>query len=159
MGFKLACQAFFKALKDPKKTQEFLEEKPKVLESHEASHLRLLAMLQHSGRLVDFLKEDLSSFTDSQIGAAARKIHQDCAQSLEEVVTIRPIMEEKEGATVRVAQGYDPTLIKVVGKVKGEPPYQGVLVHKGWKAHKRSLPKKSGEYNQEIICPAEIEVK
>lgn len=159
MGLGLAFKAFLKAFKDPKQAQEFVDGKPRQLEVQDQGHLRLLSLLQHSGRLIDFLKEDISKYSDAQVGAAVRKIHQDCGKSLEETVTIRPIMEENEGATVKVSAGYDPSTIKVVGKVKGEPPFSGTLVHKGWKAHKRSLPKKIGEQHNDVICPAEIEVR
>lgn len=160
MGLIIAFRTFLKALKEPKKAQEFLDEAPKKqIEQSDQSHLRLLAILQQSGRLIDFLKEDIASFTDAQVGAAVRKIHQDCGKSLEDVVTIRPVLDENEGATIKVVPGYDPSTIKVVGKVKGEPPFSGILVHKGWKAHKRSLPKKLGEQSNEVISPAEIEVR
>lgn len=159
-----AFKAFFMALKNPEQAQKLLE--PKQLEDKssqasggEYSHLRLLSLMQESSRLVDFLKEDLSSFDDAQIGAAARKIHEECGKCLEDLVTVRPLMEESEGDKVTIPQGYDSTKIKVVGKVKGTPPYVGVLVHKGWKAHKRSLPKKIGEQVTEVICPAEVEVR
>lgn len=158
----LAFKAFFRAFTDPVGAQRFLQGpdiSAKPVEATDPSHLRLLSMLQQSSRLVDFLKEDLSSFEDAQVGAAVRKIHDDCNHCLEEIVTIRPIMEDIEGAKISVPQGYDPTKIKLVGKVKGEPPFTGYLVHKGWKAHKRSLPKKIGEQITDIICPAEIEVR
>jgi hypothetical protein len=156
----LAFKAFMKAWREPLKAQQFLlvSEQPKM-DQADQSHLRLLAILQHSGRLVDFLKEDINEFSDAQVGAAVRKIHEECGKSLEEIVTIRPVMEEKEGAIVKVQPGYDPSSIKIVGKVKGEPPFTGTLMHKGWKAHKRSLPKKTGEQLSEVICPAEIEVR
>jgi hypothetical protein len=158
-----AFKAFFMALRNPDKAQKLLlEHIPEVKptpSSSDYSHLRLLSLMQESSRLVDFLKEDLSSFDDAQIGAAARKIHEECGQCLEELVTLRPLMEENEGTTITVPQGYDSFKIKVVGHVKGQPPYQGVLIHKGWKAHKRSLPKKIGEQITEIICPAEVELR
>jgi hypothetical protein len=50
-------------------------------------------------------------------------------------------------------------MIKVTGKVKGEPPYSGKLVHKGWKAHKVSLPKQVGAQLSEVIQPAEVEIQ
>lgn len=160
MKWTNAFKAFVKALKEPQKAQQFIEDQPpKQIESADNSHLRLLAYLQQSGRLIDFIKEDISSFNDSQVGAAVRKIHQDCKQLLEDLVTIRPLKEENEGATVQVPKGYNPSEIKLVGKVKGEPPFTGVLVHRGWKAHKRSLPKKVGEQTVEVICPAEIEIR
>jgi hypothetical protein len=161
MGLGLAFKAFIKAFKEPEKAQQFVEETapPKQLETADQSHLRLLYYLQQAGRLIDFLKEDISSFSDAQVGAAVRKIHQDCAQTMEELVTIRPLKDEQEGSTIQVSKGYNPAEIKVVGKVKGEPPFTGILVHRGWKAQKRSLPKKTGEQTPEVICPAEVEVK
>jgi hypothetical protein len=164
MNFKLAIKAFFKALNDPSSTQKFLEGQDRTEEpqkASEASHLRLLAYLQKSGRFIDFIKEDLSSYNDAQIGAAVRKIHSECGKSLEELVTIRPLFDEKEGATITVPKGFNAAEIKITGKVKGEPPFTGILRHKGWKSHKISLPlsllKQSGE-KREILYPAEIEV-
>jgi hypothetical protein len=159
MKLMLAIKAFFKAFKDPEKTQQFLEEKISTEDNGDLSHLRLLSVLQQSGRLIDFFKEDISKFSDAQVGAAARKIHQDCGKALEEIVTIRSVRVENEGAKVQVAPGYDPIAIKVIGKVKGEPPYSGILVHKGWKATKKSLPKKIGEQQHEVLHPAEIEIR
>lgn len=160
MGLGLAFKAFMKAFKEPKKAKQFVEDTPpKQVEHADQSHLRLLGYLQQSSRLIDFLKEDLSGFNDAQVGAAVRKIHQDCAQAVEELVTVRPLRDEQEGASVQVQKGYNPAEIKVVGKVKGEPPFSGTLVHRGWKAQKRSLPKKTGEQMLEVICPAEIEIK
>lgn len=159
MSLSLALKAFFKAWNHPEEAKKFLQDAKPQIESHDYSHLRLLSLLQQGGRLVDFLKEDIASYSDAQVGAAVRKIHEECNKSLEELVTIRPVMEENEGATVKVPLGYDPSTVKVVGKVKGDGPYTGVLVHKGWKAHKRSLPKKIGDQLSEVICPAEVEVK
>lgn len=161
MSFLIAIKAFIKAWKNPTDAQTFVDgsSKKQDLPSSDHSHLRLLALLQQSGRLIDFLKEDIKDFSDAQIGAAVRQIHQDCSKSLEELVTIRPLMPEKEGAAISIPKGYDPAAIKISGKVKGEPPYTGTVVHQGWKAHKRSLPQKMGEQASEIICPAEIEVK
>lgn len=157
----LAIKAFVRAWKNPSDASLFLEEQPVVSKepTAEASHLRLLSCLQQSGRLIDFLKEDIASFTDAQVGAAARKIHHDCAEVIEELVAIRPLRDEVEGAAIQVPKGYNPAEIKLVGPIKGEPPFKGVLVHRGWKAHKRSLPKKTGEQSMEVVCPAEIEVK
>src|SRR4051812_39210976 len=113
MGLMIAIQTFFKALKEPEKAKEFLTDQPKQIENEDPSHLRLLALLQQSGRLVDFLKEDISNFSDDQIGGAVRQIHEASSKSLEEFVTIRPVRDENEGSIIRVEKGYDPSLIKV----------------------------------------------
>ncbi len=162
MSLTQAFKAFIKAWKYPEKATEFLKDDQLLIEKTEKgdfSHLRLLNLLQQNGRLIDFLKEDISSYNDAQVGAAVRKIHQDCSKNLEELITIRPVMDQSEGSSLTVNKDYDTNAIKVIGNVKGEPPYTGTLIHKGWKAHKRSLPKKIGEQNPDIIFPAEIEVR
>lgn len=165
----LAIKAFFKALKAPEEARLFLTPPPKrstkadpaIKEGDvaEQSHLRLLALLQQSGRLIDFLQEDISNFEDAQIGSVVRGIHGECKKTIEELVTVRPIMEQNEGGTFTVPAGYDPSQIKIVGKIIGEPPFTGIIVHRGWKAHKKSLPKKSGEQFNDILAAAEIEVR
>lgn len=154
-----AFKAFFKALKDPQEANKYLENEPEKPEKVDPSHLRLLNLLQNSSRLIDFFKEDITNFSDAQVGAAVRKIHADCNKSLEEFVTIRPIMEENEGQQVDIPEGYDSSKIKIVGNVKGQAPFKGKLIHKGWRAHKRSLPKQVGEQSNEVIQPAEVEIK
>src|SRR5262245_21293587 len=45
--------------------------------------LRLLAILQRDGRLIDFLLEDIQGVTDdAQVGAAVRDIHKKCQEGL-----------------------------------------------------------------------------
>ena len=160
MKWILAFKCFFKALRDPKKAEQFLYDEPKkITEASDNSHLRLLTYLQDSGRLIDFLQEDISAYSDAQVGAAVRKIHQDCRSILEELVTLRPVRDEKEGSMIQIPIGYNPSEIKLVGKIKGEAPYNGVLVHKGWKVHKRSLPKNVGTTSMDVVFPAEVEIK
>jgi hypothetical protein len=160
MSFMTAVKAFFKAWNEPEKAEAFLANKALIEEMpQDHSHLRLLSLLQQQGRLIDFFKEDIKDFTDAQIGAAVRQIHEDCNKSLEDLVTIRPLMPEKEGSTITIPKGFDPNAIKISGKVKGEAPYTGVVVHQGWKAHKKSLPKKMGEQTSEVISPAEVEIR
>lgn len=151
MRLMRALKAFFQAFKKP---QEEVSVK-----SSDLAHLRLLALLQKEGRLIDFLKEEIVGYTDAQVGAAVRSIHAQCRECLEEFVTLRPLLSEDEGAVITIPKGYDPSVIKVIGRVKGEPPYQGVLRHKGWKAHKESLPKTTIQGERSVVCPAEIEVK
>ncbi len=149
---------FFKVLKNPVSAKLLLEDIQEKPVKSDPSHIRMLSLLQQSGRLIDFLKEDIQGFTDGQIGAVARKIHSDCNAILEEIVTVRPIRQENEGTTVTIDKGFDPSEIKITGNVKGEAPYTGKLVHKGWKVHKHSLPKQTGSVTPGIIYPAEIEI-
>lgn len=159
MDFILAFKAFFKALKDHTAAKEFVEAKPSEMSGGEDhSHLRLLNILQQDGRLIDFFKEDISHFTDAQIGAAVRKMQGDCSKTLEEFIVLRPLCQEEEGARMTVHPGFDRNTIKLMGNVKGSPPYQGIVRHRGWKAHKLSLPKQVGASDPSVVFPAEVEI-
>lgn len=120
--------------------------------------LHLFSMLQREGRLMDFLAEDLDQYEDSQIGSAVRAIHANCLKIVREYLDPRPIMAQAEGERVTVAADFDPGAIKLTGKVVGEPPFNGIIRHKGWQVGKVKLPKLSGRQNAEIIAPAEVEI-
>jgi hypothetical protein len=47
----------------------------------EAEIASFLATLQDRGRLVDFLMEDITTYNDAQVGAAARVVHGGCKAS------------------------------------------------------------------------------
>lgn len=123
----LAIKAFWKAFRNPPAAEIFLlpsKESAKLPppKDEDSSHLRLLALLQHSGRLVDFLKEEIDTFSDAQVGAAVRQVHSACRDTLEEIVTIRPILDSPEGNKITITAGYDPAAIRLVGNVPAAPP-------------------------------------
>jgi hypothetical protein len=120
--------------------------------------LQLLALLQQEGRFVDFIEEDLGSYSDEQIGAAVRSIHEGCRSALRDRVELRPILAAAEGATVTVERGFDPAAVRVTGNVRGEPPYRGVLRHPGWRSDGVKLPEQTGDRDASIVAPAEVEV-
>jgi len=120
--------------------------------------LRMLALLQQEGRLVDFLEEDLQPYSDAQIGSAVRSIHGGCRAVLKERLDLAPILPGAEGATVTVERGFDPAAVRVTGNVRGEPPYQGVLRHPGWRSAAFRLPDSTGDRDHTILAPAEVEV-
>ena len=57
----------------------------------EAEIVSLLAILQERGRLVDFLMEDITTYDDAQVGAAARVVHEGCKAALQEHFRIRSV--------------------------------------------------------------------
>jgi hypothetical protein len=120
--------------------------------------LRLLALMQQEGRLVDFLEEDLAPYSDAQIGSAVRSIHGGCRAVLKERLELAPILAGAEGATVTVERGFDPAAVRVTGNVRGEPPYQGVLRHPGWRSAAFRVPESTGDRDHTILAPAEVEV-
>src|SRR5579862_1330026 len=55
--------------------------------------LQMLGILQRDSRLIDFLMEDVGPYTEEQVGAAARKMHDDCRKALEQYVRLEPVIE------------------------------------------------------------------
>jgi len=121
--------------------------------------VQMLAALQREGRLIDFLQEDLSSYEDSQIGAAVRNIHTGCKEALKEHMEIGPVLVEKEGAAVTIPPGFDARAIRLTGNVTGDPPFRGILRHRGWQAEHIRLPQSGEQKKQWILAPAEVEIE
>jgi hypothetical protein len=120
--------------------------------------VQLLAILQREGRLLDFLQEDVDAYSDAQIGAAVRDIHRGCKKALAEHMPLEPVLREKENAQVRVDAGFDPSRIRLVGNVVGEPPFTGALRHHGWRIAKVTLPALAGGTDPTVVAPAEVEL-
>ena len=87
--------------------------------------LRVLAVLQRDGRLVDFLEEEIDGYSDAQVGAAVRDIHRTCRKSLRDYLTISPVIDAIEEAHVTIPADFDPAAIRLVGNVTGTPPFSG----------------------------------
>ena len=124
----------------------------------EAGACRIMAMLQNRGRLIDFLEEDIAGYPDAQIGAAVRNIHEECKNALGEYMTLAPVMAEKEGETVVISEGFDPSEIRLTGNISGRAPFKGTLQHPGWKVTRMNLPDQPGGGTHTIIAPAEVEI-
>lgn len=120
--------------------------------------VQLLAILQREGRLLDFLQEDVDSYSDAQIGAAVRDIHRGCKKALAEHMPLEPVLREPENAQVRVDPGFDPSRIRLVGNVVGEPPFTGALRHHGWRIAKVTLPSPARGTDPTVVAPAEVEL-
>jgi len=131
---------------------------PALRELPSNAALQLLGLLQREGRLVDFLQEDVTGYTDAQIGAAARVVHDQCRKALLSHVTFERIRSEVEGQRITVAQGFSASEIRLVGTVAGEPPFTGALTHAGWRAASIELPKLSEGHDVRVIAPAEVEL-
>jgi hypothetical protein len=123
-----------------------------------ASGLAVLALLQREGRLIDFLQEDVSSYSDSDIGAAARVVHAGSRKVLSQYLTLEPILTESEGASVNVPAGFNAERIRLTGNVAGQPPFRGTLKHHGWVATSVRFPTASSSLDPRIIAPAEVEL-
>ena len=123
-----------------------------------AEPLRLLALLQREGRLLDFLLEDIQAYSNEQIGAAVRDIHRNCQKAINDHLTLEPVLGQDEGATVEVAAGFDPSAIRLTGNVTGEPPFRGALQHHGWRVKELKLAKPPEGQDEFVVHPAEVEL-
>ncbi len=144
----------------PHLTEEHVPPKKPVAPARPNSDaaIRLLALLQREGRLVDFLREDIGSYDDAQIGAAVRTIHASCRQVLTEHFNIEPMFGGSEGDMVTVPEDFDPSTIRLTGNVSGEAPFRGELRHAGWLAASVKLPEQPAGQNPQVIAPAEVEI-
>jgi len=123
--------------------------------------LQILQTLQRDSRLIDFLMEDISGYSDDQVGAAVRSVHADSKASLARHVTLAPVIDGVEGTNQKLdaSKAPDPNRVKLVGNVpaSGKVP-GGTLRHRGWQATSVNLPV-IGKQDVSIVAPAEIEIE
>lgn len=162
----LAARAFYRIIQDHEQAaawikierQALLGRSTALADSPPDAALLLLSLLQKEGRLVDFAKQDLTRFSDEEVGAAARVVHQGCGQVLADYFRIAPVRDEPEGAQITLPAGFDPAATRPTGHLVGEPPFSGRLVHRGWRATEVRLPQVGTGHDQSIIAAAEVEL-
>lgn len=120
--------------------------------------LVILGLLQREGRFLDFLAEDLSPYSDAQIGAAVRAIHAGCRKALQGRVELDRVLSGDEGQDVTVPDGFDPAEVRLTGSVPNHGPYRGTLQHPGWRVRKLELPAVTDTAHLGILAPAEVEL-
>jgi hypothetical protein len=116
-------------------------------------------MLQRDGRILDFFMEDIAPYSDEQVGAAARDVHEKTREILVRHFAPAPVIDAVEGSVTNPPKG-NSGAVKYIGNVPatGEPP-AGVLRHRGWRATAVTLPTLSAKQDLTILAPAEIEVE
>ncbi|WP_445228641.1 DUF2760 domain-containing protein [Duganella rhizosphaerae] len=120
--------------------------------------LQLLSLFQREARLIDFTQENLSAYSDADIGAAARVVHEGCSKVLREHFTIEAVRSEAEGSRVVLEEGFDASAVRLTGNVVGSAPFRGALSHRGWRASNVRLPKLAEAHDAAILAPAEVEL-
>jgi len=120
--------------------------------------LQLLGLLQKEARFIDFIKEDVTTFNDADIGAAARVVHEGCNKAINEHFTLASVRTEHEGSKVTLSQGFDAAAVRLTGNIVGSAPFTGTLIHKGWQVTGIRLPKLTAGHNAAIVAPAEVEL-
>ena len=118
----LALRAFWFTLTDP----EFAARvEPLFSRAPTGPDLRVLAVLQRDGRLVDFLEEEIDGYTDTQVGAAVRDIHRGCRKSLHDYLTIEPVINGVEEERVTVPTDFDPAAVRCGRQRQRLTPFKG----------------------------------
>lgn len=154
--FALALKSFWNVLRQPQFAHDV---EALMLPRPTGPDLRVLAVLQRDGRLVDFLLEDIDAYGDAQIGAAVRDIHRGCRKALKEYLVMVPVVDQPEDSPVTVPADFDPATIQLSGQIAGAPPYRGTLRHHGWRVRSTTLPElPRTRDDSSIIAPAEVEV-
>lgn len=134
------------------------EKPPQFNETSGDSALQLLALLQQEARFIDFLEEDAQTFSDAEVGAAARVVHDGARKVLRENFSIRPVRSEEEGTRLTLESGFNNQEIRLSGNVVGEAPFTGQLIHRGWRVSEINLPKVNPEHELSVVAPAELEI-
>ncbi|WP_341665379.1 DUF2760 domain-containing protein [Vibrio sp.] len=147
-----------KVVEVEKIVEKVVEVESKLATASTDSAMQLLSIMQQEARLIDFLKEDLTSFSDEDVGAAARVIHTGGQKVLSDYVTLEPIRSEDEETRITIEEGFNSQQVRLTGNVTGNAPFNGTLIHKGWKASSMNLPKLAENYDASIIAPAEVEL-
>ena len=134
---------------------------PVILPTAKDGALQMLGILQRDARLIDFLMEDIASYSDDQVGAAVRSLHADCRTTLNRHVTLAPVIDSVEGTFQKIdsSKAPDPNRIKLLGNIPASGKAAGgTLRHRGWSATAVSLPA-IGKQDVSVIAPAELEVE
>lgn len=125
----------------------------------QAEVVTMLGVFQEKGRLVDFLMEDITPYSDTEVGSVARAVHQGCKSALKEHFAVKPISTANEGESVTVPVGYSADEWRLVGNLAGEAPFTGKLVHRGWRTEFVKLPRAMKADRLPTIAPAQVEVQ
>lgn len=135
------------------------EAKASAAAAGQVEAVNLLALLQQKGRFLDFVMDDVTRFPDAQIGAAARVVHQGCSSVVREYFEIKPVHDGAEGAPLTLAKDYDSHRYRLIGRVTGEPPFKGRVLHRGWLTAAVKLPERiDPRAGGNVIAPAEVEL-
>lgn len=126
--------------------------------------LQLLGILQRDARLIDFLMEDITPYSDEQIGSAVRNIHAQSREALKKCLTLAPVIDGVEGTFTQPeaagAVAREANAIKFIGNLPAQgKPRGGLLRHRGWRVDSINLPAPPARQNLAILAPAELEVE
>ena len=118
----------------------------------------MLSILQRDARLIDFLMEDIAGYSDDQVGAAVRSLHEQSRAALGATSPWLPssmaskARRRESNRAIPALSSYS-AMCRPSGKAT-----QGILRHKGWRVEKVDLPKLQPK-EVTVLAPAEIEIE
>ncbi len=121
--------------------------------------VQILALLQRHARLIDFFTEDLSPYSDAEVGVAIRSLQQSCQEAITRYIKLAPIVPSSRGQQITLEEGFDRATIRLIGGAKRKPPLKGLLQHSGWRVEEINLPPLPAAALRSILAPAEVEVE
>jgi len=156
-----AIGVYFKVLKDAEfatKVDKIANPEPPKPIKPSGAPIRMLAMLQRDGKLIDFLLDNIQNASNDDIGNFVREMQPKAQATLKKYLTIEPVMGQPEGETVDVMKGFDPSAVQLTGNVSGQPPFKGTLRHPGWRVREIKLAPPPEGQDEFILAPAEVEL-
>jgi hypothetical protein len=102
--------------------------------------------------------EDIDGLPDVQIGQAVREVHKKAQSALKQHAVIEPVLSGTEGDNTSVPKGFDPSAIRVVGNVTGQPPFSGQINHPGWRVKELKLAAPPEGADEFVLQPAEVQI-
>ena len=99
---------------------------------------------------------------DLRVMEAGQSPAQVCARVLN---SLEPILAREapdlllvQGDTTTVPKGFDPSAVRVVGNVTGEPPFTGSINHPGWRVKELKLAAPPEGADEFVLQPAEVQI-
>jgi hypothetical protein len=129
---------------------------PEKQQETKDSSLLLLSLMQREARLIDFLMEDITEYSNEQVGAAIRDVHKKASGILKRCYD--PIALVAQEGEVDLEVAYNAEVWDVSGKIPQAGSFKAEVIHSGWMAQKLELPVWKGSLaNRMLISPAQAE--
>jgi hypothetical protein len=117
-----------------------------------------LALLQQEGRFVDFLEENVTAYSDAEIGGAARVVHEGCRKVIRDYLQIEPVRSRSRRGAADPARRF-----RCGGGALDRQRGRPAAVHRHLDASRlagppMTLPKLAEGHDVRVLAPAEVEL-
>jgi hypothetical protein len=137
--------------------------KPVAAAPSRSDALTLLSALQREARFLDLVQESLDSYSDAQVGAAARDVIKQSRAVLQRMFGIERLVAHNEGDPIPIPE--NPTAVRwrliqnsSLGATQSESIQQATVVHPGWQAKHVQLPQWTGSHEDALVlAPTEVD--